>query len=74
MRLSFTLYMLAYTLLSYSPTWLLSGSRYIAGLFPIYILLAILTQKESVDKAVTFISTLLLGFLSLAFFTTAYIM
>ena len=74
MRLSFTIYMLTYVIISYSPTWLLSGSRYISALFPIYILIALLSKKDMVDQSLTFISTMLLSFLSLAFFTTAYIM
>jgi Gpi18-like mannosyltransferase len=74
MRLSYTIYMLAYTLLSYSPTWLLSGSRYISALFPIYILIALLSRKSLVDKAITFIFTLLLCFYTIALHLTPFVM
>jgi len=67
LRLSYSAYMLVFLLISYSPSWLLSGSRYIMSLAPIYISLSVLTKRKETDIVLTFVSTLLLGFYTFAF-------
>lgn len=67
LRLSYSAYMLVFLLISYSPSWLLSGSRYIMSLVPIYIGLSVLAKRKEVDIVLTFSSTLLLGFYTFAF-------
>ncbi|HPU42521.1 MAG TPA: glycosyltransferase family 39 protein [Acetivibrio clariflavus] len=67
LRLSYSAYMLVFLLVSYSPSWLLSGSRYIMSLVPIYIGLSVLSKRKEVDIVLTFTSTMLLGFFTFAF-------
>ena len=67
LRLSYNAYMLVFLLVSFSPSWLLSGARYILSLVPIYIALSVLSKRKEVDIILTFTSTLLLGFYTLAF-------
>ena len=67
LRISYSAYMLVFLLISFSPSWLLSGSRYIMSLVPIYISLSVLAKRKEVDIVLTFASTLLLGFYTLAF-------
>lgn len=74
LRTSYAAYMLAYILVSFSPTWLLSGPRYIAGLFPIYILLAIAAKNKVVDSILTIVFTMLLSFYAIAFALGAHVM
>ena len=64
-RLSYSAYMLAFLLISFSPSWLLSGARYIMSLVPIYISLSVLAKRKG--RYCTFTSTLLLGFYTLRF-------
>ena len=66
-RLSYSAYMLVFLLVSFSPTWLLSGSRYILSLAPIYISLSVISKRKKLDMVLTFASTMLLGFYTLAF-------
>lgn len=66
-RLSYSAYMLAFLLISFSPSWLLSGARYIMSLVPIYISLSVLAKRKEADIVLTFTSTLLLGFYTFAF-------
>ncbi len=51
MRLSYLVYSLAYVVVSFSPTWLLSGPRYISGMFTLYIMLA-LTFRSDLSKRI----------------------
>ena len=67
LRISYSAYMLVFLLISFSPSWLLSGARYILSLVPIYISLSVLAKRREVDMILTFASTLLLGFYTLAF-------
>ena len=67
LRLSYSAYMLIFMLVSFSPAWLLSGSRYILSLVPIYIGLSVITKRKELDIVLTFTSTMLLGFYTLAF-------
>jgi hypothetical protein len=66
-RNSYSLYMLAYVTIALSPTWLLSGSRYLMCIFPMYIILAILSKKRIWDFVLTYASIILLALYSLCF-------
>ncbi|WP_010681304.1 glycosyltransferase family 39 protein [Acetivibrio cellulolyticus] len=67
MRLSYSVYMLLFMIVSFSPSWLLSGSRYISSLVPIYIGISVFTKRKWLDMVVTYTSILLLGFYTLEF-------
>ncbi|HOQ00413.1 glycosyltransferase family 39 protein [Acetivibrio clariflavus] len=67
LRISYSAYMLVFLLISFSPSFLLSGARYILSLAPIYISLSVLARRKEVDVILTYSSTLLLGFYTLAF-------
>lgn len=67
LRVSYSAYMLIFLLVSFSPSWLLSGSRYILSLVPIYICLSVLTKRKELDIIITCTSSLMLGFYTLAF-------
>jgi Gpi18-like mannosyltransferase len=68
MRISYALFSFAYILISFSPTWLLSGSRYITGMFTLYIMLAIFVSKyKHLEKYLDFITTMLLCFYCIQF-------
>jgi len=68
MRVSYALFSFAYILMSFSPTWLLSGSRYIMGMFTLFIMLAIFIYKHKyLERYVDFISTMLLCFYCIQF-------
>ncbi|MCG9969562.1 glycosyltransferase family 39 protein [Pelotomaculum terephthalicicum JT] len=61
--LSYIVFSLIVIIFSYSPTWLLSGPRYISSLVPIYIFLLLFTQKSRIIKHTTNIVCVLLLFL-----------
>ena len=67
-------YMIGYFLLTTSPTWLLSASRYTMDLCPIYILLGLISRNKSLDFLLTFISIMLLSFYTLVFTYGAFLM
>ncbi len=68
MRTSYLAFIMAYLIFSYSPSWLLSGPRYILCLFPIYMLFAKFTEKSKVlDAILTVLSIALLCFYSILF-------
>ena len=46
MRLSYIAYTILYVLVSFSPTWLLSGPRYISGMFTLYIMMAVSVKSD----------------------------
>lgn len=60
--------------ISISPTWLLSGPRYIMGIFPVYFALALLSRNKYVDFLLTSLSAISLCYCTLAFVTGHYIM
>jgi hypothetical protein len=66
-RTSYIAYMIIFIIISYSPTWLLSGPSYLSSLIPVYIALAVFTAKREVDVIVTYSFTLLLGFLMMMY-------
>ena len=67
LRLSYLAYTLAYVLVSFSPTWLLSGPRYISGMFTLYIMLALTIRKDSSKKLTEGILCILLVFFAVLF-------
>lgn len=68
LRLSYLLYGAAYLLISFSPTWLLSGPRYITGMFPLYLMLATAVKSDKVRSSVGSIMYVLLVFYAVLFF------
>jgi|BioPla2DNA2_1021312.scaffolds.fasta_scaffold61990_1 Gpi18-like mannosyltransferase len=67
-RGSYLLYMFLYTFVIYSTTWLISGGRYILCLFPIYILISLMSQRNRyIDFIFTFTSLVFLGYYTLNF-------
>jgi len=66
-RNSYSLYMLAYITIALSPTWLLSGSRYLMCIFPMYIILALLSKNRIWDFVLTYASIILLALYALCF-------
>ncbi|PCK08813.1 MAG: hypothetical protein COA42_07365 [Alteromonadaceae bacterium] len=62
---AYTIYSLAFLIISYSPSWLLSGARYMFVLFPIYMVLAKVLHKRKaishhIDMALTCFLVLIL--------------
>ncbi|MFO6424324.1 hypothetical protein [Motilimonas sp. KMU-193] len=43
---AYVIYSFCYLIISYSPTWLLSGPRYLMGLFPLFIFMALWAKKH----------------------------
>ncbi|MGE5606529.1 MAG: hypothetical protein ACM3YE_12670 [Bacteroidota bacterium] len=68
-RLSYIAYALTYLVISFSPSWLLSGSRYISSLAPLFLTSAVFAKDRSRDTILTLSSILLLGAYTLAFLT-----
>jgi hypothetical protein len=66
-RYSYTIYMYTYLLLCLMMTWLLSGSRYSLGIFPMYLLLALLSRNRYINAGISFVSYMLLGFYTVAY-------
>jgi hypothetical protein len=66
-RLSYLVYMLLYLFTCASATWLISGSRYIMGLFPIYPLMALLVYQQKWRTVAFAFSVALLSFYVMAF-------
>ena len=53
MRITYILFMIVYTYIAYSPSWLISAERYMLVLFPMYIPLAVLGRKKWADTVIT---------------------
>lgn len=68
-RASYMVYFFVYLFVSISPTWLLSGPRYVMSIFPIYMILALLSKNKVADILLTSVSVLLLAFCTLAYVT-----
>jgi len=49
-NVGYVIYALGYVFISYSPSWLLSGSRYITACIPLFIFLACMTEKRPVFR------------------------
>lgn len=68
LRVSYVLFSFAYILMSFSPTWLLSGSRYITGMFTLFIMLAIFVYKHKyLEVYLDFALTMMLCFYCIQF-------
>ena len=66
--LSYTVYGLCMLVVSYSPSWLLSGPRYTAVIFPIFVGLAFFVRnRPNMDQLLTVGSTGLLGLYAFLF-------
>lgn len=72
-RISYSAYMMVYWLLMFSLTWLLGAGRYTLGIFPIYILLGIISKNVILDFILTFSFTLLLYFNIISFIKGLFI-
>jgi Gpi18-like mannosyltransferase len=66
-RVSYLAYMVAYLLGIISVTFIISGSRYLMGLFPIYILLALITEHKFLDTLMVYVSLMLLSFFTFSY-------
>ncbi|MEI7998691.1 MAG: hypothetical protein WCH62_04210 [Candidatus Omnitrophota bacterium] len=66
-RLSYSLYLISFLLATYSISWLISGERYLATAFPLFLILGIISRHAWLDFILTFISTILLAFYVLSF-------
>lgn len=67
--ISYTAYSFAYLLISYSPSWLLSAPRYMLALFPLFMGLALLSQRyKRFEKVLDISLVLLLALYSIFFF------
>jgi Gpi18-like mannosyltransferase len=67
--LSYTFYSLAFLIVSYTPSWVISGPRYIMNIFPIYIILSVLTYERKALRYVINVACLLM----LAVFTGTFL-
>jgi hypothetical protein len=65
---SYVFYSILYLVISYSPTWLVAAPRYVLGLFPLFIMMALLVEKRRIAEAL--LDFTLVMFLGL--FTTQY--
>lgn len=68
LRPSYTAFSIAYFVVAIAPTWLLSAPRYLLTLFPLAMVLGVMTEKRLPDILLT--SVMALGFLA---FMTAYL-
>jgi len=57
---SYIVYAVAYLVISYSPTLLLSGSRYVAALFPLFIAMALFVRGHYMRRQLVELTSLLL--------------
>ncbi len=57
---SYIVYSVAYLVISYSPTLLLSGSRYVAAMFPLYIAMALFVRGHYMRRQLLELASLLL--------------
>jgi hypothetical protein len=68
-RISYIAYTFAYLFLCLTITWLISGGRYLMGIFPIYLITALLARNRFSDLVLT-----LVFILGLCCYTIAYVM
>ena len=71
---SYIIYSIAYLIISYSPTWLLSGPRYLAALFPLFIFMALYTRDHPFRQQVLDMSLMLLLGLYTVLFTQSLVL
>lgn len=67
LRVSYSVYAIAYLFVIFAPTWLLSGFRYYMGLAVLYPALALLTRHRWADIALTVLFALLMPVYAYAF-------
>lgn len=60
LQVTYIVYTLGYVFISFSPSWLLSGARYVVVCIPLFIFLAHAIRKNSTFKALT-LSVFLVG-------------
>ncbi len=69
---SYTIYSVAYLVTAYSVTWLLGGARYIAGMFPLFVGMALMARGHPVRRHVMDLASALgLGFMIAMFIQSA---
>ena len=61
------LYSVMYTYISVAPTWLLSGPRYLTGMYTVYPMIARLTANKIVDCVLMTLSCMLAGVMLIAY-------
>jgi hypothetical protein len=74
MDASMLAYLLVYTWFSFSPTWLLSGNRYMLALFPLYLLLGRVAGTRGAFFACAFVCAVLVAFFMTAFVEGSLVM
>lgn len=63
--LSYTIYSLVFLIISYTPSWAISGPRYVMNIFPIFIYLSLITyERKALRYAVNIISVIMLGIMT----------
>jgi hypothetical protein len=67
LRVSYSLFAIAYVYVIFAPTWLLSGFRYYMGLWVLYPALALAARREWLDSALTVLFALLAPVYAYAF-------
>jgi len=66
-RTSYIIYSLAFLIYSYSPSWLLSGGRYLSCLFPLFIIFGVFAEREHRKFALMLTTILLFTFFGIAY-------
>lgn len=66
-RISYLAYILLYLFICFSATWLISGGRYMAGVFPVYLITALMARNRFSDLILTLISSIGLCCYTIAF-------
>jgi hypothetical protein len=71
----YLLYLIAYTILSYSPTWLLSGGRYMTVALPMFFILGEISHKnKKLEKIITISFSMLFGIYLLAYLNSKQVL
>lgn len=73
-RTSYIVYMLAYLMVTYTSSWMISGPRYMMSDIPFYIILAVASEKRAVQAALLILLGLLCVFYTIMFFQGQAIM
>jgi hypothetical protein len=68
LRPSYTAYLVFYTVMSLSPSWLLSFNRYMMGAVPLFLGIAALTRRKWADWVLTILFVAAMLFLAAGFF------
>ncbi len=73
-RTSYMAYMLAYLMVTYTSSWMISGPRYMMSDIPLYIVLAVASGKRNIQAALLILLGLLCVFYTIMFFQGQAIM